>query len=195
MHFQGIACDNFSILTCKTQLFFVFFISEQKISEMLVFLSFVFFHLLNATNSNFPRFPEPESQRMLGCYCTLGGFRVSVSECAPWIASAERNNKAEPNVKSSLSNFNAGSANKGVKAYSNFCSLHINIWRFTWGNENLSRVIKEICLYEVKRTPCLRTSSPFWPRNNARCEIGRPYTAQFDVPLQETLKSAPVYYS
>ena len=38
--------------------------------------------------------------------------------------SAERNNKAEFNVKHSLSNFSAGAANKGVRAYSNVCSLH-----------------------------------------------------------------------
>lgn len=65
------------------------------------------------------------------------------------ITSAERNNKTRLNVKPSLSNFNAGAANKGVRAYSNFCSFHINIWCFTGSNENLSRVIKGICSYET----------------------------------------------
>lgn len=96
--------------------------------------------------------------------CTLASLLLSVTIKHSWT------------VKPLLSNFNAASVNNGVRAYSNFCSLCINIWCFTGGNENLSRVIKVIylclvnehTLFEWIHTHTLHT---FWPFNNVGCEI------------------------
>lgn len=122
------------------------------------------------------------------CKCKCDGVQSVSPKKHVWvcaetqIASAERNNKTELNVKPSLSNFNAGAANKGVRAYSNFCSLHINIWCFTGANENLSGVMKGICLRKASG----HTSDTSWPSNIVGREATRPSWLNYVSPHKTT---------